>query len=220
MPLEPFFLLIAWLPLIAYLLLLASIRLSGRVLVTTGGRDIAAMGFAICGLVAVGPGELFFPKAAAATFGPWVWVALSSFYALIVTLIALTTRPRLVVYGRTPEQILEPLLAAARELDPDASCDEQLMQVFLPRLKIHLRAAGNKAVDSSTVESFEPIINSAFWETLLGHLRQKAAVTPRPTPTRGATMLLVALGMAGYAAFRAISERQQVVEGFRDWLWR
>ncbi|OYP36567.1 hypothetical protein [Rhodopirellula sp. MGV] len=220
MPLEPFFLLIALFPLIAYLLLLAMIRLSGRVLVTTGGRDIAAISFAICGLIAIGPGELFFPKAAAGAFGPWVWVALITFYALIVTLIAMTSRPRLVVYGRTPEQILEPLLAAAREMDPDASCDKQVMQVFLPRLKVHLRAAGNKAVDSATVESFEPIINAAFWETLLGHLRHKAALTPRPTPTRGATMLLVAIALASYVAFRAINERQQVVEGFREWLWR
>ncbi|MCD0462897.1 hypothetical protein [Roseiconus lacunae] len=220
MPLEPFFLLIALLPLIAYLLLLSLIRLSGRVLVTTGGRDIAALGFAVSGLIAIGPGELFFPKAAAGTFGPWVWIALATFYALIVTLIALTTRPRLVVYGRTPEQMLDPLLAAAREMDPDASCDQQVMQIFLPRLKVHLRAAGNKAVDSSTIESFEPIVNHAFWEALLGHLRQKASLTPRPTPTRGATMLLIALGMATYVAVRAIGERQQVVEGFRQWLWR
>ena len=78
MSIEPIYLLIALLPLVAYLLLLGMIRLSGRVLITTGGRDIAALGFSVVGLVAIGPGELFFPKAAAGVFGGWVWLALAT----------------------------------------------------------------------------------------------------------------------------------------------
>ena len=103
MSIEPIFLLLALMPLIAYLLLLGLIRASGRVLITTGGRDIAALGFSVAGFIAVGPGELFFPKAAAGAFGGWVWLALFTFYALIVTLLGLTSRQRLVVYGRSPK---------------------------------------------------------------------------------------------------------------------
>ena len=58
---EPFSLLLALVPLIGYLLLLGLIRVSGHTLITTGARDIGALGLAISGLVAVGPGELFFP---------------------------------------------------------------------------------------------------------------------------------------------------------------
>lgn len=220
MSIEPIFLLIALLPLIAYLLLLAVIRLSGRALVTTGGRDIAALGFAVSGLVAAGPGELFFPKAAAGVFGGWVWLALAVFYALIVTLLGLTSRPRLVIYGRTPDQMLEPLYRAARALDDRAVLQPEASQVHLPQLRVRLRIAGQKGIDSATVESFEPIGAAAFWEKLLGHLRDQVEAAEKPTERRGGTMLLVAVGMSAMLAWQAITERHQVVEGFRDWLWR
>jgi hypothetical protein len=217
---EPIFLLIAALPLIAYLLLLGLIRLSGRALVTTGGRDIAALGFAVSGLVAVGPGELFFPKAAAGVFGVWVWLALATFYGLIVTLLGLTSRPRLVVYGRTVEQMLGPLYRAARELDEQAVLDREVDQVHLPRLRIRLRVAGSRGVDAVTIESFEPIGAAAFWEKLLGHLRDQVEAMERPSERRGGWMLFVAFSLIALVTWQAISERQQVVEGFRDWLWR
>lgn len=220
MSIETIYLLIALLPLIAYLMLLSLIRLSGRVLITTGGRDIAALGFSVAGLVAIGPGELFFPKAAAGVFGAWVWLALATFYALIVSLLALTSRPRLVVYGRAPNQMLAPLLEASRELDPDATSDPETLQVFLPKLRVHLRAAGHQAIDTTSIESFEPIATTAFWEKLLGHLRDKAESTSPPVPRKGGMMLIVALGLATLVMWQAIIDRQQVVEGFRDWLWR
>jgi hypothetical protein len=220
MSIEPIYLLIALLPLIAYLLVLGMIRLSGKVLITTGGRDIAAMGFAVAGLVAIGPGELFFPKAAAGVFGAWVWLALAAFYGLIVSLLGLTARPRLVVYGRTPDQMIQPLLEASRELDADASCDRETLQVFLPKLRVHLRAAGLQGIDSTSIESFEPIATIAFWEKLLGHLRDKAESTSPPAPRRGALMVVVALSLGTLTVWRAIAQRQQVVEGFSDWFWR
>lgn len=220
MSIEPIYLLIALLPLIAYLLLLGLIRISGRVLITTGGRDVAALGFSVAGLIAIGPGELFFPKPAAGVFGPWVWLALGTFYALIISLLALTSRPRLVVYGRTPVQMLEPLLHASRELDPQATSDPETLQVFLPTLKVHLRAAGHQAIDSTSIESFEPIATTVFWEKLLGHLRDKSESTNAPTPRRGGMMLVTALLLATFVIWRTFADRQQVVEGFREWLWR
>lgn len=220
MSIEPIFVLIALLPLIAYLLLLGVIRLAGRVLITTGGRDIAALGFAVAGFIAIGPGELFFPKAAASVFGAWVWLALATFYGLIVTLLGLTARPRLVVYGRTPDQMLEPLLQASRELDPDATSDQETLQVFLPKLKVHLRTAGHQAIDSTSIESFEPIATGAFWEKLLGHLRDKAEHTPAPTPRRGAMMVTIAIVLAALVTWMVMLDRQQIAEAFGEWLWR
>lgn len=220
MSIEPIYVLIALLPLIAYLFLLGVIRMSGRVLITTGGRDIAALGFAVAGLVAVGPGELFFPQKAAGMFGPWIWLALVAFYGLIVSLLGMTARPRLVVYGRTPDQMLQPLLEASRELDADASCDRDTLQVFLPQLRVHLRAAGHQGIDTTSIESFEPIAAITFWEKLLGHLRDKAESTSAPTPRRGGLMVGIALLMGIFVMWRSIVERQQVVEGFSQWLWR
>ena len=217
---EPVYVLIALLPLIAHLLQLSTLRLSGRVLITTGGRDIAALGFAVAGFVAIGPGELFFPKAAAGLFGPWVWVALFTLYALIVTLIALTAKPKLVAYGRTPEQLFAPLVAAAKKLDAQATADRESLQVHLPTLRVHLRLAGHPWLDTASVESFEHIPSVTFWNTLLGHLRETAQSTEATTPRRGVPMLLIAIALIGIVIWQGFGYNEQLVEGFREWLWR
>ena len=153
---EPFTILLALLPLIAYLAVLSLIRLSGWALVTTGGRDIAALAVAISGLLAVGPAELFFPAAAASMFGPAVWLALGAFYGLSVALVALTSRPKLVVYGRTPEELYPPLLAAAKQIDPAAEGNRNALQVTLPTVSVHLRLDGQRAIDHAEILAFEP----------------------------------------------------------------
>ena len=185
-----------------------------------GGRDIAALGFAIAGLIAVGPGELFFPKSAAGLFGPWVWLALIAFYALTVSLFALTSRPRLVVYGRTPDQMIDPLFEAAQEIDPDAICENDKREVYLPKHRLHLRVAGYSGIDSAYIESFQPVSNLDFWNRLLGHVRDKASQTPAPTPRRGAGMIVAALALATLVLWQGFHHHQQLVQGFRDWLWR
>lgn len=216
---EPIYILIALLPLVAYLFVLGVIRASGRVLITTGGRDIGALGFAVCGWIAIGPMELFFPKPAAAAFGGWVWLALATFYGLIVSLLALTSRPRLVVYGRTPEQMIEPLYQSALKIDPDASCQREVAEVYLPNHRVRLRVAGHGAMDSASIESFEPLAVPAFWDRLLGHMRDQARETSAPTPRRGGIMVAVALILFACAVWQS-ADREKVVEGFRDWLFR
>ena len=48
-------------PLAVYLLLLGFVNLSTRPFVTTGARDVGALGLAIAGLIVAGPMELFLP---------------------------------------------------------------------------------------------------------------------------------------------------------------
>ena len=84
LPLAAYF---ALLPLAAYLTLFGGLRLSGRPWVTSGGRDIFAVAVAISGLIAVGPAELFFPRAASSLFGAGIWPVLGFLYFLIVTLL-------------------------------------------------------------------------------------------------------------------------------------
>ncbi len=217
---EPFTILLALLPLIGYLLVLSAIRLSGRALVTTGGRDVAALAMAISGLIAVGPAELFFPTAAATVFGPAVWVALGVFYALCTTLVALTTSPKLVVYGRTPEELFEPLLAAAREIDPKASGESQTLQVRLPQSGVHLRLDGVRYIDHALVLAFEPNLSPRFWKTLLLNLRKQVSQRVSPMPRRGFAMLAVVVMLSTILLWQSFSNRELLVEGFRDWLWR
>src|SRR5688572_189670 len=86
-------------PLATYLLVLGAINLSRRPLLTTGGRDAAALALALAGLAAAGPMELFMPERAAVYIGGWVWVLLLTVYFLAVVLLILSMRPRLIVYN-------------------------------------------------------------------------------------------------------------------------
>src|SRR5206468_7634930 len=81
-----------------------------RPFLTTGARDLFALGVALTGFLIVGPMDLFMPRRAAAYFGPYIWLLLVACYLLGLSLFAMLVRPRLVIYNLTPDQ-LRPLLA-------------------------------------------------------------------------------------------------------------
>ncbi|QDT04412.1 hypothetical protein K227x_28030 [Rubripirellula lacrimiformis] len=211
---------LALVPLIGYLAMFSWIRISGRSMVTSGGRDIAAIAIAVAGMLAVGPAELFFPSTAATVFGPIVWLALAAFYGLVVSLIALTSAPKLVVFGRTPEETYPPLLRAATRLDPSTIGDANQLQVHLPALGIHLRVDGQRGLDHARILAFEPVGSPRFWNALLGNLRHEMAQSPAPAPRRGFAMLTITTLLIAFLAWKGFGDRALVVEGFRDWLWR
>ncbi len=217
---DPFTILLALLPLVAYLLVFSLVRLSGKALVTTGGRDIAALAMGISGLLAVGPAELFFPTAAATMFGPVVWMALGAFYGLSVSLIALSSPPRVVVYGRTAEELYEPLLAAARSIDAETTGDDRLLQLNLPGSGVHLRIDGHRGIDYVQVVAFEPNVSLRFWNKLLAATRKQVQRQTAPLPRRGFAMLFVAAVLSGILVMQSFNNQELLVEGFRDWLWR
>lgn len=217
---DPFIILLALVPLIAYLLVISMVRLSGRALVTTGGRDIAALAMAVSGLLAVGPAELFFPNAAATVFGPAVWLALAVFYGLSVSLIVLSFSPRIAVYGRTAEELYEPLLAAAKTLDANAAGDRGLLQMTLPALGIHLRIDGHRGIDYAQIVAFEPNVSLGFWSKLLAATRAEVQGQTPPLPRRGFAMLFFAFVLGGVLITKSFGHQELLVQGFRDWLWR
>jgi hypothetical protein len=217
---EPFTILLALLPLIGYLTVFSLIRLSGKALVTSGGRDVAALAIAVSGMIAVGPGELFFPTSAAAVFGPVVWVALAVFYGLSVSLIALTMSPKLVVYGRTPEEMYEPLLASAKQIDTAAEGNPSSLQISLPTISVRLRLDGQRGIDHAQVIAFEPNVSLQFWNQLLAVLRKEAHHQIVPMPRRGFGMLFVAVCLSSILMWQSFGNQELVVEGFREWLWR
>ena len=217
---EPFAVLLALVPLIGYLGVLSLIRLSGSTLVTTGGRDIAALGIAIFGLVAVGPIELFFPRPAATLFGAKVWIALVIFYALCVSLIAMTSRAKLVIYGRTPDEVFQPLLAACQRIDPSATGNSETLQIAFPASGLRVRIAGQKMVDCAEVIAFEPNLTPTFWSRLLSETRTELGETKLSRPRYGFAMLLAAFILCGLLLWQSYGNQELVVQGFRDWLWR
>lgn len=217
---DAFSLLMAFLPVLAYLGLIALVRVSGRCFVTTGGRDIAAVALAIVGLIGVGPAQLFFPRNAAVIFGPTVWLALLLLYGLVVILITLVVRPSMVVYGRTPAEVYAALVPAASAIDPDSVADPDRLQVFLPQVGVRLRCDGVAHQDFTRLLSFEPAFSPRLWRDLLTGVRQELARTPIPRRSQGwGQLILVGVGSACLLIY-AMNRGDHVEEEFRRWLWR
>lgn len=92
-------------PLGTYLVVIGLIRLRKSPTVISRPLDVLLLGMACCGLIAIGPLELFFPRAAFSVVGNWVWLVLLSLYALLVLLIAFHVPPGIVIYGVSKETI-------------------------------------------------------------------------------------------------------------------
>lgn len=220
MMLEPFAAVIAFLPLIAYLLFLAIVRVSGCVLVTTGGRDLAAVLLAVMGLAIIGPLELLFPKATAMLLGAWVWIPLVLLYFLFTSLFVLGNRPKLVVYGLTPEELFPVLVRAAKSLDPSALINEQKWQVELPAIGAHLRLDAASGYDCASILAFEPMLSVAFWDALLAAVRREVKDLPNRPLRRGWISLAAAVVLLFALVRYAVTQRELLVDGFREWLIR
>jgi hypothetical protein len=90
---------VAILPLAAYTNVIGLLRLRTHPTVLSGTMDIVLLGLAMIGIIAIGPIELFFPRAAYSLMGVWVWGVLIALYFFTLMLCALNTAPRLIVYG-------------------------------------------------------------------------------------------------------------------------
>lgn len=217
---EPFAAVVAFTPLILYLLCLAVVRVSGKAWVTTGVRDTAAVLFAICGLVIVGPMELFFPKATAYLLGAWVWIPLLFLYFLFGCLLVINSRTKLVVYGRTSDALFSALVRAANAIDATAVVDHDQYQIHLPQAGVHLRLEATPGHDCISVLAFEPILTDAFWRALRAHLKTEIRLTSPPYPRRGWAAMGLALVMLFWLIQYVAEEPSRMVDGFRDWLIR
>ena len=110
-------------PVAVYGLALGLVQFSRRPLLTTGTREIYAIGLAVCGLIVVGPLSLFMPEFLAERMGlsEWssvaVWGLLLVAYSLVLTFVALMSRPRLVVYNVSVKELFEALSDLLTRID-------------------------------------------------------------------------------------------------------
>ena len=103
-------------PLALYLLVIGVINVSRRPFVTTGSRDLAALGVGVSGLVLIGPLELFTSTSLVLSLGIMYWVLILGLFASGCLMAVLHVRPRLVIYNTTPSQLSTPLIEAAKEI--------------------------------------------------------------------------------------------------------
>lgn len=215
---DPLRLCIALSPLAAYVLLLGVVNLSSRPLVTSGGRDLAALALGISGLMLVGPLELFFPEVAVERFGGYVWLLLMGLYALLVVLLALLLRPRLVLYNMTAEQLRPTLASVVSELDPDARWAGECL--VLPRLGVQLYLEPFLAMRNVQLVSSGPHQNFAGWRRLEQSLVKTLRGTASSPNPYGFSLVFFGLLMVALVTFAVVSETDAVAQALDEMLRR
>jgi hypothetical protein len=216
--LEPPAVMIALGPLAIYLVSLGSLRLArSRPLVCSGSRDLLALGLALSGLMAIGPAELFFPRAAANLLGPRVWLLLATLYLLGVALAAASSRARLVVYGLSPEQLSAAIRPLLQQLDPHSQQIEHVH--LLPTLRIQLLVESSGTRGISLVR---PLGNpSDYWRTwnqLERPLARAAQQVPDSHRAGAQGTLLMGLLLLALSLASGLSDPAASLQALRDLL--
>lgn len=214
LPLDPLHFAVAFGPLAVYLLLLGAINLTPRPLLTTGGRDTAALGIAIVGFVLVGPFELFLPERTAVHFGLYVWLLLLVLYALCLVLVVLMMRPRLIIYNITTEQLRPVLSEVAKELDPEARWSGE--SLLLPELGVQLSVEPQTSVKLVQLAAVGSQLNMAGWRQL--ERRLAAALKSQRTGynSYGATLVSFGLLFAGASIWWLMSDPARVQRAYEE----
>jgi hypothetical protein len=215
---DPLHVAIALGPLATYLLVLGVVNLSSRPLLTTGGRDVAALAMAIAGLMVIGPMELFLVEEAAVWYGGWVWAIMLGAYALLVVLVILLLRPRLVIYNITLEQ-LRPLLAdVVARLDTDARWAGE--SLVMPQLGVQLHLDAVPMLKNMQLVSSGPEQNLAGWrqlETELAAVLRRVRTSPNPY---GVSLLTFGVLMAAAITYVLARDPGGVMQALNEMLRR
>ena len=208
---------IAILPLAAYFNVLGLMRLRSAPTVVSGAMDLLLLGLALLGVVAIGPIELFFPRAAYSLLGIWIWIVLIALYFFVLMLMVLNTAPKLVVYGLDHRSLRTQLCEL---LDQEKIRSEWLGDmVDLPELGVRacIEPAGRGCV--SHVHSAGKQQDLTGWFTLERLLAKK--ISKSSIDQRGQAILLlltsfVLFGIAVLLISNDLPRLQSVVVSFFD----
>ena len=213
---EPFAFCLALGPLGVYFLALARINLSRRPLVTTGGREIAALGVALSGLMLVGPMQLFFPQQAATRFGWFVWILLIAFYFLCLTLWVLVARERIVIYNMTASELQPALEQAALRLDAGALWMGN--HLLLPDRRVELDLEEFRSMRNVSLVAARDEQSPSGWRSLYRELKTTLNSMPVSRNPRGFSLLSSGVLVWGAILFRGWSDPSGLARGFFEML--
>jgi hypothetical protein len=217
-PLDPLHTCIALGPVATYLLVLGSINLSSRPLLTTGARDAAALAIATAGLVVAGPLELFLSERAAVFWGGWVWLIMLAAYALAALLFILMLRPRLVIYNITVEQLRPVMADVVAQLDGEARWAGE--SLVMPQLGVQLHVDALPVMKNVQLVASGMNQNLDGWrqlETALAKALRKTRSTPNPY---GVSLVSFGLLLAGLVTYSLARDPGAVMQALNDMLRR
>lgn len=211
---DPFRLAIALVPVSAYVLLLGLVNLRRRPFLTTGGSDLAALGLAISGLVFVGPAELFRPEAATAELGNYIWPFLLMFYWLCLFMFVLLSRPRLVVYNISVEELHSVLAEAAARLDPEARWAGN--SLTMPDLGVQLHIDRWDLMRNVTLASNGSRQSLEGWRRLARELSTLLKSTRVKSNPRAVGLLIGALVLMALSVTHMLSHPMELAQGMSE----
>ncbi|MDG2380507.1 MAG: hypothetical protein P8N76_02430 [Pirellulaceae bacterium] len=213
---DPLHLCIAMGPLGVYLLLIGWLNLSQSPFVTTGTRDVLALAIAISGFVIAGPMELFMPETAAVFFRAWIWPPLICLYLLCATFAAMLTRPRLVIYNVTAEQLHPVLEGVAAKLDDNRCWVGQTL--MLPNRGVHLNIESFPAMRNIQLTSVGGQQDLGGWRLVEQELRLRLKGMKVGINPRGFSFLFFGLLIAILIGYSVATKPLEVAEALNDFL--
>ena len=214
---DPLRLTIAAIPLAAYMLLLGLLNLRRQPLMTTGNSDLATLGLALSGVMLVGPLELFRPEAAVAEMGNYVWLLLLSFYWLWVWLFGLLSRPRLVIYNVSAEELHPVLAEVAAELDSNARWAGD--SLTLPGLGIQLHLDGFSIMRNVSLASSGGRQSLDGWRCLATLMAKKLSAIRVQSNPRAVSFFLAAAVLIALSFTQLLSRPLELAEALHE-VWK
>jgi hypothetical protein len=189
----------ALLPLGLYLLTLGGVHLRHRPLMVSGAWDGVLLAASVAGLVVVGPLALVQPAAGRSL---WSWPMLLVVFSLFVALCLLVSRPRVVIYNITVDQ-LRPLVAeAVSALDPAARWAGE--SVALPTRGLQLHIDGNGSMRSVNVIAVGERTSLEGWTEFCRRLRRSVRRLRVRTSPWGPVFAGAGLCVLAFAAWFAL----------------
>jgi len=179
----------AVLPLGVYLAVLGCLHLRRRPTLLGGGQDLMLLALAVSGLVMAGPLALLQPALGAT---PWATGMLLLLFTLAVAVGILATRPRVVIYNMTVEQ-LRPILAdVSSSLDVSSRWAGE--SVALPTRGLQVLMDGHGLAKSVSVVVVGSPTSAEAWTEFARRLRHAVSSLRVRRNAWGGT--LVAVGLA------------------------
>jgi hypothetical protein len=214
MTVDPFRLAIALVPVAAYVLLLGLLNLRRRPFLTSGGCDLAALGVALSGLMFVGPLELFRPEAATRSFGNYIWLFLILFYLLWLVLLVLLSRPRLVIYNISAEELHPVLAETAGRLDSAARWAGN--NLSLPTLGVYLHLDSLDMMRNVSLVASGGRQNLDGWRRLSRELGRSLASMRVKSNPRAVGLLIVSLALFSVCVAHLLMHSTELVQAMNE----
>jgi hypothetical protein len=214
MSVDPFHLAIALVPVAAYVLLLGLVNFRRRPFLTSGGCDLTALGIALSGLVFVGPLELLRPEAATRSFGNYIWLFLVMFYWLWLLLVVLLSRPRLVVYNISAEELHPVLAEIAARIDPAARWAGN--NLSMPTLGVQLHLDSLDLMRNVSLVSSGSRQNIDGWRRLARELAPALRATRVKQNPRAIGFLIVSLALLAISLTQLLNHQDAMLQAMNE----